>query len=69
MIGYGRLQGVEAAKALTRLYAALRMFVNFNQPSFKLASKTRVGSRVSKHYHTPATPFERLMTLGCYRRR
>lgn len=55
---------MEAAKALARLYAASRMFVNFFQPSFKLASKTRVGSRITKRYHAPATPFARLMATG-----
>jgi hypothetical protein len=61
MIGYGRLEGIAAAKALTRLYAASRLFVNFFQPSFKLASKTRVGSRITKHYFPPATPCARLL--------
>ena len=62
MIGYGRLEGLAAAKALTRLYAASRLFVNFFQPSFKLASKTRVGSRIIKRYYPPATPCARLLT-------
>ena len=38
-----------------------RLFVNFFQPSFKLASKTRVGARVTKRYHLPATPATRLL--------
>ena len=46
---------------LARLYAALRLFVNFFQPSFKLAAKTRDGAKVTKRYHPPATPCERLM--------
>jgi hypothetical protein len=33
--------------------------VNYFQPSFKLVSKTRDG--VSKKYHLPATPHERLI--------
>ena len=32
------LRGLEAAALLARLYAALRLFVNFFQPSFKLAA-------------------------------
>ncbi len=47
--------------ALARLYATARLFVNFFQPSFKLAGKTRDGARVRKRYHTPATPFQRLL--------
>src|ERR1700687_901237 len=52
-----RLEGLNAASALSRLYAASRMFVNFFQPSFKLASKTRLGAKVRKTYHAPETPF------------
>ena len=35
--------------------------MNFFQPSFKLASKRREGARVSKRYHPPATPCQRLL--------
>ena len=38
----------------------LRLFVNFFQPSFKLMEKTRDGARVSKRYHAPLTPFQRV---------
>lgn len=60
-VGYHRLEGLAAAETLARLYAALRLFVNFFQPSFKLASKTRTGARVAKHYHAPQTPCARLL--------
>jgi hypothetical protein len=42
-VGYRRYEGLEAAAALARLYSALRLFVNFFQPSFKLAGKARDG--------------------------
>ncbi len=61
LVGYHRLQGIAGAEALSRLYAASRLFVNFFQPSFKLASKTRIGARVRKHYHAPQTPCARLL--------
>jgi hypothetical protein len=61
MVGYGRLEGAETAAALNKLYASVRLFVNFFQPSFKLLSKTRVGAKVIKKYHPPATPCERLL--------
>jgi len=61
IVGYRRLEGVEAAAALARLYATVRLFVNFFQPSFKLAKKERDGARVRKHYHPPATPCQRLL--------
>jgi len=60
-IGYRRFEGLEAAAALARLYAAMRLFVNFFQPSFKLATKARDGAKVRKRYHPPATPCQRLM--------
>jgi len=37
------------------------LFVNFFQPSFKLAEKKRTGARVSKRYHAPETPAARLL--------
>lgn len=61
LVGYGRLEGIAVAHALSRLYSASRLFVNFFQPSFKLAEKTRVGSRVAKRYHAPETPCARLL--------
>jgi hypothetical protein len=60
-VGYRRFEGVEAAGVIARLYAALRLFVNFFQPSFKLAEKTRDGAKVMKRYHAPATPYQRLL--------
>src|SRR5438132_4477232 len=60
-IGYRRFEGLEAAAALARLYAAMRLFVNFFQPSFKLATKARDGAKVRKRYHPPATPCQRLL--------
>ena len=61
IVGYRRLEGPEAVAALSQLYATVRLFVNFFQPSFKLASKTRDGAHVCKRYHPPATPFQRLL--------
>ena len=61
LVGYRRLEGMAAADTLARLYASSRLFVNFFQPSFKLAEKKRVGARVSKRYHAPETPCARLL--------
>jgi len=61
MVGYGRLEGAESAAVLNKLYASARLYVNFFQPSFKLISKTREGAKVTKKYHLPATPCERLL--------
>jgi Integrase core domain len=61
LLGYRRFEGLAAARAITRLYAASRLFVNFFQPSFKLADKQRDGAKVTKRYHPPLTPCERLL--------
>ena len=61
LLGYRRFQGIAAAQAITRLYGASRLFVNFFQPSFKLAEKHREGAKVSKRYHPPQTPCDRLL--------
>ena len=61
LLGYRRFQGLAAAQAITRLYGASRLFVNFFQPSFKLAEKHRQGAQVSKRYHPPQTPCDRLL--------
>jgi hypothetical protein len=61
MVGYRRFEGLGAAATLAHLYARVRLFVNFFQPSFKLAEKTREGAQVRKRYHPPATPCQRLL--------
>jgi len=61
LLGYRRFEGIAAAQVLTRLYGASRLFVNFFQPSFKLAEKHRQGAQVTKRYHPPQTPCERLL--------
>lgn len=62
MVGHQRLEGIPAAVVLAELYAAARLFVNFFQPSFKLAEKHRDGAHVYKRYHPPATPYQRMLT-------
>jgi Integrase core domain len=59
LMGYGRYDGVETARVMSRLYAAARLYVNFFQPSFKLKEKRREGAKVIKRYHAPSTPYER----------
>jgi hypothetical protein len=61
LVGYGRFQGIEAARALARLFAAARLHINFFQPSFKLKEKRREGAKVIKRYHAPATPYDRAL--------
>jgi hypothetical protein len=61
LLRYRRFEGIAAAQALARLYGASRLFVNFFQPSFKLAEKHRQRAQVTKRYHPPETPYERLL--------
>ena len=49
---------------MAHLYGAVRRYVNYFQPSFKLVERTRHGSRVVKRYSPPATPCDRLMRHG-----
>jgi Integrase core domain len=60
-VGYERHVGMAAGQCLARLYQSVRLFVNYFQPSMKLRSKTRVGAKVKKTYHKPATPCARLL--------
>jgi hypothetical protein len=60
-VGYERLAGIVAGQCLAQMYQAMRLYVNYFQPSFKLRSKTREGAKVKKVYHKPATPCERLL--------
>ncbi len=61
MVGYRRFEGLAATEALARLYRPMRLFVNFFQPSFKLAEKQRDGALIRKRYHAPLTPHQRLV--------
>ncbi len=64
IVGYGRFEGVAAAAALARLYAAVRLQTNLFQPSFKLRKKIRIGAKVTKYWHPPVTPAERALVSG-----
>jgi len=61
MAGYERFSGVIACQALSHLYQAARLYVNYFQPSFKLRKKTRDGCKVKRTYEPPATPCDRLL--------
>ena len=61
LIGYDRYKGLEAYNALYKLYKVLRLYINFFQPSLKLASKMRDGAKVTKKYYKAKTPYQRLV--------
>jgi hypothetical protein len=61
-VGYDRYEGQEAYAALVALYAPLRLYTNYFQPSVRLAEKTRDGAKVRKRYDDARTPYQRLLT-------
>ncbi len=63
-VGHDRYTGQIAGQTLAHLYGAVRLYVNYFQPSFKLVEKTRDGARVTKRYDKPATPCDRLLEHG-----
>ena len=64
VVGYQRLEGLEAGQVLGELYGALRLFTNLFQPSFKLKSSERDGGRIKRQHHPPRTPLQRLIKSG-----
>ena len=60
-VGHERCSGAIAGQALAHLYGAMRLYVNYFQPSFQLLAKTRNGGNVSRRYSRPATPCDRLL--------
>jgi len=61
LVGYDRFEGERAYRQLAELYRAVRLYVNFFQPSMKLREKTREGSRTRRSYELAATPYQRLL--------
>lgn len=59
--GYGRYENHDACACLNELYAVVREYVNFFMPSQKLIEKLRDGSRVTRRYDTPQTPYQRVL--------
>jgi len=59
-VGYDRFEGLRAYKQFLGLYRALRLYINFLQPSMKLRETCRENSRVHRTYDSAQTPFQRL---------
>ena len=60
LVGYDRFEGEGAYLQLRELYRAVRLYVNFFQPSMKLNEKKRNGAKIQKSYYPAKTPFQRL---------
>jgi len=64
LVGYDRYNSHAALECLNLVYATLRQYVNFFQPTMKLISKTRHGAKVHKVYDIARTPYQRLLEAG-----
>src|SRR5215217_4196427 len=63
-VGYQRFDTTAELMVLKQLYATLRLYTNFFQPTMKLKSKERFGSRVQKRYYAPQTPYQRVLACA-----
>jgi hypothetical protein len=63
-IGYERYDSKDSFECLGRVYDLVRLYVNFFQPTMKLISKTRHGSKIQKVDDMAQTPYQRLIKAG-----
>jgi transposase InsO family protein len=62
LLGWDRYDSPSALEALNDLYRnELRLMMNLYQPTVKLESKVRVGSRLRRRYSPAQTPLDRLL--------
>lgn len=61
MVGYYRYDQPRQLQLLDQLYQLLRLYTNFFQPSMKLREKIRIGSRLTRRYDPPMTPYQRVL--------
>jgi hypothetical protein len=65
LLGWDRYDSPEALSALNDLYRnELRLMMNLFQPTVKLESKQRVGSRLQRRYSSAQTPLDRLLACA-----
>ena len=60
-VGYDRWETEQELVLLESIYADLRPYINFFQPSFKLIAKERIGNQTIKRYDTAKTPYQRVL--------
>ena len=56
IVGYDRYEGQQAKDCLQDLHDVMHSYVYFFQPSMKLLSKHREGSKTSRKYGVARTP-------------
>jgi len=62
-LGYARLDTDRQLALMRQVLPLLALYQNCFQPSVKLYCKQRFGSKVSKKYLPPETPFQKLMAI------
>lgn len=60
-VGYYRYDTVKQEELLRGLYARLRLYSNFFLPVMKLKEKVRNGSKLTRRYDHPQTPYRRVL--------
>ncbi|MDI7246628.1 MAG: transposase family protein [Bacillota bacterium] len=64
-VGYARYTTDAQVLLLNEIYETLRLYTNYFQPVMVLTAKERKGSKVTKHYDAPKTPYQRVMASAC----
>lgn len=65
LFGYDRFDNPELVELMNDLYAnEWSQLQNHFCPTLKLKEKSRAGSRYTKRYHPPQTPYQRVMDSG-----
>jgi len=60
-VAYYRYDTPGQLHLLNAIYQKLRLYTNFFQPVMKLRQKVRTGSKLTRRYDTPQTPYSRLL--------
>lgn len=60
-VGYSRYDTEEEQRIINEIYGYTRLYTNFFLPVMKLIEKTRNGSKVTKRYDEPRTPYQRIL--------
>jgi hypothetical protein len=60
-VAYYRYDTPRQLVLLNAIYQKLRLYTNFFQPVMKLRQKVREGSKLTRRYDTPQTPYKRLL--------
>ena len=60
-VGYCRYVSADQLTLLNELYLTLSLYINFFLPVMRLKEKVRTGSKVTRRYDAPQTPYHRLL--------